>query len=133
MEHDATKIGITGGLLIAFGMITVMKYVSYKMRKNDKPFNFKYWFANNWMEYPIHLFLSWLVFYFDHDFINLINYLLNKTGMSWEMMHFDNSSFYFVAVPVALTLASYKWLRKKADRAQEKLAPHIHDEFCKHD
>lgn len=131
MEHGTT-IGILGGLMIAFGMITVMKYVAYKMRKNNKPFNFKYWLANNWMEYPIHLFISWLVFFFDHDFINMINYLLKKTGMSWEMMHFDNSSFYFVAVPIALTLASYKWLRKKTDGAQEKLAPHIHDEFCNH-
>lgn len=132
MEHETTTIGITGGLLIAFGMITVMKYVAYKMRKNDKPFKFKYWIANNWMEYPIHIFLSWLVFYFDHDFINMVNYLLKKTGMGWEMMHFDNTSFYFVAVPIALTLASYKWLRKKADKAQQNIAPHIHDEFCNH-
>lgn len=133
MEETAVTFGIWSGLGVSFGMICIMKYIAYRLKKNDKPFSLIFWLSNNWMEYPVLLFLTWIFFMFDHDLFNVINYLLEKFGSSYELIHFEDKSFWFVITPVVLTVASYKFLRTKTDKAQISLSPHIHDEFCGHD
>ncbi|WP_179022072.1 hypothetical protein [Winogradskyella forsetii] len=123
------EFGILEGLGVAFGMVSVMKYIAYKSRKqSEKSFKIWFWLANNWAEYPVYIFLTWLVFVFDTDVFNLVNYILEKTGSKWELIHFENSSFWFVVTPIILTYLSYKFLRKKTDNLQEKIAPNIHSE-----
>lgn len=119
--ETATEFSIGLGILIAFGMVTVMKYVAYKKRKDQSiSFNFSVWVRDNWAEYPVYIFLTWLIFLFDSDVFNLINYLLETFDSKYRLIRFENKGFWFVMVPVLLTYLSYKFLRPKTKSLHDK-------------
>lgn len=117
-------LGILEGLFVAFGMVCVMKYIAYKKYKSNNPTeSFKgwgYWLSDNWIEFPVYLFVTWLVFLFDSDFFKLTNYLLSKLGSKYEIIEFDNRSFWFVVTPILLTFLSYRFLRNKTKTETKK-------------
>ena len=121
------------GLIIAFVVISLWKLIRVKfLRKTTSKLNLKFWIANNWMDYVIHMGISFLFFFFEHDALGVINPILERNEL-WVIPHPENKLFIFVMIPVFVSLILYPLLRKVlSNPIQEKVAPHIHDEFCEH-
>lgn len=104
-------------LLICFGVISVIKYLTYKHRDNVKPFNFMFWIKDNGLDYPVQIFISWLVFKYDHSFLQAIEWAAMKVfNLTIDIPKFEESTFYFVFVPALYTWATYKFLRNKTTK-----------------
>lgn len=135
MEATSASIGIFGGMGIVVLVLSLWKVIKYRFRKSKdhtKP-NFWFWLANNWMDYFIHMGITAIFFYFEHDVLNLINPLLEKWGIAWQIPHPENKGFLFVMVPLFVSLILYKVLRKYlSEPTQASIAPHIHDKFYGH-
>lgn len=127
-------IGIFGGMLVVIGVLSLWKVIRFWFRDGrSKKFDPKYWAANNWGDYIIHMGITAIFFFFEHDVLNTLNPLLEKWGVSWQIPHPENKGFLFVLVPIVISIVLYPLLRKYLSKpTQQKLAPHIHDEFCDH-
>ena len=108
---------------ICFGVISVIKYLTYLRRDNTKPFDRNYWFKDNVLDYPIQMFVSWLVFTYDHSFIQAIQWVAtNIFNTDYQIPHFDESDFYYIVTPVVFTWFTYKYIRKKTTK---KVSPKL--------
>lgn len=126
------NLTIIKGLIIAFLVISLWKLIRYKFKDNNRAFNFKFWFANNWVDYPIHLGITALFFFFEHDMLSVINPFLERNEL-WQIPHPENKGFIFVMIPIFISLVLYPLLRKLLSKPiQKTVSPHIHDEYCEH-
>jgi hypothetical protein len=129
MENNIT---IGWGLLISFGVITLWKLIRYKYKDNPKPFNGWFWISNNWVDYPIHLGITTLFFFFEHDMLDTINPILERNEL-WQIPHPHNKGFIFVLIPIVISLVLYPLLRKLLSKPiQKQVSPHTHDKHCNH-
>jgi hypothetical protein len=134
------NLNIWEGLLITFVVLTIAKIVLYRFDPNRKTFRRTFFTADSWMDYVIHLAVTWAFFYFEHDLLNWVNPLLE--GFKVQIPHPENKGFLFILIPILVSTIGYKLARRLISKPiQEKLAkselmkkvaPHIHDEFCKH-
>ncbi|WP_109437808.1 hypothetical protein [Aquimarina sp. AU119] len=115
------------GLLVCFLMMTIIKFIHFKyLRKNksNEKFDILIWIQDNWMDYFIYIGISFLVYVYNTDAINTINYVLQKIGTDWRIPDIENRSFYFVLGPIVLSFIAYKFLRNKVSKpVQNKITP----------
>lgn len=127
MEQNIT---IGGGLLTALGVITLWKLLRLRFRTNSKPLSFMFWVANNWLDYPIHLGITVIFFFYEQDMLDIINPLLARNGI-WQIPYPKNKGFIFVMVPIVISLVIYPLLRRVfIKQAHKAISPQIHNEFC---
>nr|WP_299067226.1 hypothetical protein [uncultured Allomuricauda sp.] len=125
------NLNIWKGLLVTFMVITLWKFMRFWFRNtNRKDPDLKFWLANNWGDYPIHLGITWMFFFFEQDVLAVLNPLLIKLGTTWQIPHPENKGFLFILVPMVVSIVLYPILRKYfAKPTQQAISPTIHKKF----
>lgn len=110
-------MNILYGLGYCLLIISIIKAIDFQIKKRKgkivKPFNKTYFLRDNWMDYLINVGISFLVYQFNEDAINSLNYLIDQLNLNWQIPEVDNKMFYFVLIPVVIAIISYKFFRKK--------------------
>lgn len=97
-------------------VVTLIKLVDYKYLRNeankDRKFNFKFWLRDNLIDYFILLGVSFLFIEFSTEIIDSINPIVLKF-VDWQIPHVENTIYYFLIVPVILSVITYKFFRNR--------------------
>ena len=117
------------GLLYCLFVVTLLKIIHFKYFRSkvtNEPteWNFEYWLKNNWMDYFIQVGISILFVEFSTEILSSVNPIIKKF-IDWEIPNVNNNIYYFILVPVLITVITYKFLRKKISQPlQNKVTPH---------
>ncbi|SHJ45557.1 hypothetical protein [Aquimarina spongiae] len=120
---------IIKGLAIAFLLVTIIKLIIYQYNKRigkiTGKFDWVYFARDNWMDYVINLGLGLIVYLYDHDAFNTINYVLETFETKWRIPHIENKGFYFVLTPIIVAAVTFFAFRKKVSiPIQMLVTPH---------
>ena len=117
------------GLMYCIFIVTILKLVSFKyfrrpITTEPVKWSFNYWIKNNWMDYVIQVGTSLLFVEFSHEIILSVNPVLKKF-ISWQIPHVENTLYYFILIPIIITLVTYKFFRKRISQPiQDIIIPH---------
>lgn len=132
------ELNIYEGLGVTFLVLSFLKFIVFWF--NEKKDKGSVWLSKNWGDYPIHLFITWLFFFFEHDILEILNPILERNSL-FQIPHPENKGFLFVLIPVFVSIVLYPLIKKlpwvknveKAageSKTMEKYAPHVHNEYC---
>lgn len=95
-------------------VISLYKIIHYKyFRDSVLAFSRIYWIRKNFIDYIMLVGVSFVTVQYSHEIIDVLNIVLTKLTIDWQVPHFEDNSFYWVLVPVVFPLVMGKFAKKK--------------------